>query len=122
MHVLNTGNGACFVDRWPEPRAVLVDSAGNCSLLGDPDTLQPEDLKSRIQGFLDAPEQFEPILKKSFPDLKVWDRVLLELNQEPSLSNPDGFAIRRLESEDTYNLWGLTPESAWISNIPETKL
>lgn len=115
MHVLNTGNGACFADRWPKPRALLVDSAGNCSLLGSPDALQPEDLKSRIHGFLDAPAQFEPLLKESFPDLLVWARVLLELNQDPSLSNPDGFAIRRLESEDAYHLWGLTPESAWIS-------
>lgn len=114
-HVLNTSNGACFVDRWPGPRAVLVDSAGNCSLLGDPDALRPEDLKGRIHGFLDAPEQFEPLLKHSFPDLKVWDRVLLELNQEPNPSHPDGFAIRLLESEDAYYLWGLTPESAWIS-------
>jgi len=114
-HVLNTGNGACFVDRWPGPRAVLVDCAGNYSLLGDPDALHPEDLKSRFQGFLDAPDQFGPLLKVTFPHLRVWDRVLLKLTEEPHLSYPGRYTLRRLNSEDAHHLWGLTPESAWIS-------
>jgi RimJ/RimL family protein N-acetyltransferase len=115
MHILNTGNGACFLDRWPVPQAVLLDSGGNYSLLGDTDALQPEDLKVRIHGFLDAPAQFEPLLKETFPDLKAWDRIILELLEKPHLSRPDGYMFRRLEAGDSYHLWGLTPESAWIT-------
>ena len=29
LHVINTGNGTCHVDRWPNPRAILVNTAGN---------------------------------------------------------------------------------------------
>jgi RimJ/RimL family protein N-acetyltransferase len=114
MHVIGTGNGACFVDRWPNPRAVLVETARNYSLMGDPDALVPADLEGRISGFLDAPEQFLPLLKKSFPSLKVWDRVILELKGRPRFSQPGGYTVRRLVSTDAYHLWGLTAESAWI--------
>jgi hypothetical protein len=69
LHVLQTGNGACFVDRWPDPRALLVDAAGNYSLAGDPESLQSADLKPRIAGFVEAPQRFLPVLRAAFPGL-----------------------------------------------------
>ena len=38
-HVINTGYGNAWVDRWPEPRAVLVEAATNYVLRGDPGAL-----------------------------------------------------------------------------------
>src|SRR3712207_3267205 len=79
LHVLQTGHGACFADRWPDPRALLVDTAGNYALHGAPDALDPRDLEQRIAGFVEAPEAFLPLLRASCPDLKIWDRVMLAL-------------------------------------------
>jgi hypothetical protein len=42
LHVLQSGHGACFADRWPEPRMLLANVAGNYSLAGDPDALGRE--------------------------------------------------------------------------------
>ena len=34
LHVLQTGHGACFADRWPDPRTALSACGGNYSLVG----------------------------------------------------------------------------------------
>ena len=115
LHVIHTGNGACFVDRWPEPRAIITDTAGNYALAGDPDALQPDELQRRIAGFVDAPEPFVPLLRAAFTDVTVWERVILDLEARPSVAAPSGFLLRRLGAADAYHLWGLSPGSAWIS-------
>ncbi|MGH7490936.1 MAG: GNAT family N-acetyltransferase [bacterium] len=114
MHVLQTGNGACFVDRWPQPRVLLADSAGNYSFAGDPETLKPADLKARIAGFVEAPERFVPVLRAAFPSLQTWERVIFDLQTKPRFSCPPAQAIRRLEPADAFHLWGLSPEVNWI--------
>src|SRR5215210_4464435 len=73
LHVLQTGHGRCFVDRWPDPRTVLVDTAQNMSLSGAPTTLQPDDLRAHVAGFVEATDNFVPLLRATFPDLVVWD-------------------------------------------------
>jgi RimJ/RimL family protein N-acetyltransferase len=113
-HLIQSGNGACFVDRWPAPRAVLVDTAGNSSLRGDPAALEPGDLASRLAAFFEAPDPFVPLLKQAFPDLIRWERVILELPGPPRLPATRPALIRRLTATDGYHLWGLSPESAWI--------
>jgi len=115
LHVLRTGNGACFADRWPEPGALLAACAGNYSLLGDPEALTPPDLLERISGFVDAPEEFLPLLQRSFPDLRIWDRVILELQAEPRFRLPEGVTLQRLQSEDESHLKRLSRDSTWIS-------
>jgi hypothetical protein len=67
LHVIQTGNGACFVDRWPDPQAVLVDTAGNYGLSGDPGAFTLADLRSRLHGFVEASNDFLPLLKTAFP-------------------------------------------------------
>ena len=114
LHVIQTGNGACFADRWPEPRAVLMDTAGNYALRGEPEALPPAALKPQLAGFVEAPESFAPLLKAAFPELKVWERVILELPEKPRFTLPRGQVARRLGPADAYHLWGLSPESAWI--------
>jgi hypothetical protein len=41
QHVILTGHGRSLADRWPDPRALVVESAGNYVLAGDPDALDP---------------------------------------------------------------------------------
>ena len=77
LHVIQTGNGACFADRWPDPRSVLVETGGNYSLLGDPSVLEPADLTPRIESLVDAPERFAPLVESTFPTAAKWDRVML---------------------------------------------
>ena len=121
MHVIQTRNGACFADRWPDPRAVLVDAAGNYSLSGDARALTPADLQPRIHGFVETSPEFLPLLKAAFPGLRVWNRLVLERQAVHAFTAPTspqvgpGLQIRRLKPSDAYHLWGLSRESAWIS-------
>ena len=115
LHVIHTGHGRCWVDRWPEPRAVLVETASNYSLAGQPAALAPADLQPYISGFVEAPEHFVPLLRAAFPHLRVWDRVVLELPGQPQFSRPDDYLIRRLGPADAAHLEGLNQETGWIS-------
>ena len=115
LHVLQTGNGACFTDRWPDPRAVLVNTAGNYALTGHPNVLNPDDLVPHIAGVVEAPDDFAPLLRAAFPTVQVWERVILELRTGPRYQLPGGITIRRLQSEDAYHLWGVSAGIAWIS-------
>lgn len=126
LHVINTRNGACFADRWPEPRAIWSEVAGNGSFAGDPGAFSPDDLKDRVAGFVEAPEPFEPLLRAAFSSIHVWDRVVLDLQAAPRHCEPRrGEAIsppgdrdpiiRRLEPADAYHLWGLSPNASWIA-------
>jgi RimJ/RimL family protein N-acetyltransferase len=115
LHLLQTGHGACFADRWPAPEALLVYTTDNYSLLGNPDALTPDDLREHIAGFVEAPPEFLPLLGAAFADVQRWDRVILELRGEPATSPPVDAEVRRLALDDTVHLWGLSPESAWIS-------
>jgi hypothetical protein len=83
LHAIRTGHGTAFADRWPEPRAILASAGGNFSLSGDPAALSPTDLEGRVEGFADAPREFEPLLREAFPGLQAWDRVIHELRVEP---------------------------------------
>ncbi|MFN8465163.1 MAG: GNAT family N-acetyltransferase [Caldilineaceae bacterium] len=114
-HVIATGHGRCWVDRWPAPRAVLVEAGGNYSLLGDPNALAPADIQPHIKGFVDAPEAFTPLLHAAFPDVQVWLRVVfapLAANVALPALVP---GVRRLAIADTSALEGLGPDSAWIA-------
>ena len=50
QHLLGTGNGSCLADRWPAPRALLVETGGNWTLAGDPGTLDPATVAGRVAG------------------------------------------------------------------------
>ena len=65
LHVVRTGHGTCFVDRWPEPRVVLAQTAENYELVGDPrNALSPQELQPLIAGFLAADQAFEQIVRR----------------------------------------------------------
>ncbi len=115
LHTFQTGNGACFVDRWPDPRAVVARSGGHCSLSGDPSALTPEDLAGHVSGMIDAPPEFVPLIEKAFPDVLVWERRIFELPKAPAPAG-NGSAVRRLGPGDVHRVWGLAPEIDWIHN------
>jgi RimJ/RimL family protein N-acetyltransferase len=115
LHVIHTGHGTCLVDRWPAPRAVLVETAGNYTLLGEANALAPEDLRPHLRGFVETSEAFVPLLKAAFPDVKTWQRVIFEQQKAPDLIVAGDYSVRRLEPSDIPHLEGLDSESAWIS-------
>jgi hypothetical protein len=114
LHVIHTGHGHCWADRWPDPRALLVETAGNYSLAGDPAVLTPAHLQALVSGFVEVPEPFVPLLQVTFPDALRWDRVILELPGPPNFSLPEGYLIRQLGSADSSYLAELSPEANWI--------
>jgi hypothetical protein len=114
LHAIRTGCGTAFADRWPEPRAILASAGGNFSLCGDPAALRAEDLEDRVEGFVDAPREFEPLLREAFPGLHTWDRVMHELRVEPPGAAAPDAVVRRLGPEDDWRLAGLGPSTSWI--------
>lgn len=80
-HVLETRQGRCWVDTWPEPSALLVESAGNFILRGEAAAVEPAELHPLVHGFLDAPDSFDALLDTAFPGHVRWDRVVYRLDQ-----------------------------------------
>jgi RimJ/RimL family protein N-acetyltransferase len=115
LHLIRTGKGTCLADRWPDPRALLVETGANYSLAGDPGALAPGDLRGRIAGFVDAPPRFIPLLKMAYPRLLVWDRVVLALHGPLRPAPAPGELVRRLEAGDARALAALSEESRWVS-------
>ena len=112
-HIMRTGRGRCLVDRWPDPRTVLAEVAGNVSLQGDPDHLS--DLDEPMTGFVEAPESFLAVLRELDPGLHVWDRVVFELpGATPRLPQPAA-TVRRLTAADAEPAVGLPEEIRWVA-------
>lgn len=115
LHVLQTGRGSFAVDRWPNPRCLLAETGGNYALAGDALSITAEDLRGRITGVVEAPPWFLPLLQETFPDLKIWDRVILSLETLLPSNIPSRFPLRRLTQGDSQALSELSEEVSWIS-------
>jgi GNAT superfamily N-acetyltransferase len=118
QHVIATGHGSCLADRWPGPRALVVQSGGNYTLAGDPDALDPAGLHGRVAGFVEAPARFEPLLAAAVGQLREWPRLILALDG-PGRPPPEprgGHRLRRLGPGDAGSLAGLGEETAWIAS------
>jgi RimJ/RimL family protein N-acetyltransferase len=114
-HLINTGHGRAWVDRWPQANVVLVEVAGNYLLRGEPSALSESDLRDMVHGFLDAPSDFLPLLEATFgPETAPWERIIYELEDFPRYSVPDDFLVRRLAQADTDALTNLSHEANWI--------
>lgn len=118
QHVLATGHGGCLADRWPDPRALLVETGGNWTLAGDPAALDPATVRGRVTGFVDAPVVFEPLLRAAARELHEWPRVILTLDGPES--PPPGYhrhlQVRRLGPGDGGPLAELGDETGWIAS------
>jgi RimJ/RimL family protein N-acetyltransferase len=119
-HVLTSGRGRCLADRWPEPRAVLAETAENYTLRGDPGALTDADIDA-ITGLVEAPPEWLPRLRNSDPGLGVWQRVVAALPADavaapsaPRKAHRAGTAVRKLTPADAAALAALPEDIAWI--------
>ncbi|MDQ4011041.1 MAG: GNAT family N-acetyltransferase [Actinomycetota bacterium] len=113
-HIMRTGHGRCLVDRWPNPRTVLAEVAGNVSLRGDPGYLSG--LDEPMTGFVEAPESFLAVLREMDPGLHVWYRVISELaGASPRLPQPAA-TVRRLAAADADGVVGLSEDIRWVAS------
>lgn len=100
-HVLSTGHGRSWADRWPDPSVLLTETGGNYLLLGDPRSVDPDAVRPLVRGFLAAPPEFVPVLATAFPDRVVWDRVVYRLPPDRALTRPAvGAEVRALTPDD----------------------
>jgi RimJ/RimL family protein N-acetyltransferase len=113
--MITMGNGTVWADRWPEPRALLVESAGNYALVGQPEAISSAALAPLVVGFVDAAAPFAPLVHETFPDLRIWDRVVYVLDHHQPGMPPHNALIRRLHAGDTEHVAQLSPDLAWIA-------
>lgn len=114
-HVLLTGHGTAHVDRWPEPRVLIAETAGNQVLVGDPEALTVDDIQEHVHGFVDAPALFEHRLRVVHPDLHIWPREMFAQTDPAPPSTIAALAdVRRLGPLDRAALTGLSSDLAWI--------
>jgi RimJ/RimL family protein N-acetyltransferase len=118
QHVIATGNGRGLADRWPDPRALVVETGGNYRLAGDPGALDPARLRGRVVGFVEAPAGFEAPLAAAVRELHEWPRVILRLEGpgRPPAEPRGDHRVRRLGPGDAGSLAGLGEETAWIAS------
>jgi ribosomal protein S18 acetylase RimI-like enzyme len=117
QHVILTGHGRCLADRWPDPRALVVESAGNYLLAGDPGALDPGELRGQVVGFVDAAEPFAPLLRAAFGEVPEWPRAVFAQERLPVRRRalPPGQVVRQFVPADAGALGRLGGETAWIS-------
>jgi RimJ/RimL family protein N-acetyltransferase len=116
-HIVRTGIGHCRADRWPDPRAVLAEVGGNYALRGDPRSLRPADLAD-IAGFVEAPPDWESLLRATDPGLSVWPRIIATLPAAApaTATAPADVEVRRIGPADAQRLIGYDPDGSWIGN------
>jgi RimJ/RimL family protein N-acetyltransferase len=114
-HVLNTGNGACWVDRWPAPRAVLAETVTNYHIAGAVQHFDLGRLRQQVAGVVDTTDALHGSMTGLFPGHVTWERVIFRFAGPVPRANFPGVEVRRLGPADTYHLWGLTHDSSWIS-------
>jgi hypothetical protein len=117
-HVIHTGNGQAWVDRWPDVRAVVAETNYNFVMAGDPNALDPNSLDKTVAGFVAAPSSFLPLLEATYPTLVKWPRLIGWLPVDPIRPSPANFPkkteVRRLSSTDAPDLEMLSAESIWV--------
>lgn len=116
LHIINTGSGVFYTDRWPEPRLVLAAIGSLLSLSGDPGALASEDLGMLAGSLLHCPAEFLPALQPVFPDLRRIDRVVFELDEPPAPLMLPGVDLRRMDASHAAMLEQLDPDLHWIAN------
>lgn len=115
-HVLTTGNGRAWADRWPDPQVVLLGTADYFVLRGSPDAVRPAELADVVRGFVDAPAQFAPVLRQAAPRMATWQRLVYALDQvtDQAAAHVRTVPARRLTADDVPALAALSDRSSWI--------
>lgn len=108
-HITASGVGRCRVDRWPNPRTVLAELPDNVSCRGEPVAV-PD-----LAGFVQAPPEWLPALRRVDPGTTIWPRVIAQLPAEVEVPAPSSdLELRRLGSTDAAAVAELDPAIAWI--------
>lgn len=115
LHGLQTGNGRFHVNQYPNPSVILAETAGNYALCGTASAIALTALHGLICGFVAAERPFVPLLHAAFPDLQVWQRVILTLNHAPAAAAPPGYSVRQLTPADLPQLQQLSDETSWVA-------
>lgn len=115
LHVLQTKNGRFHVNQWPYPTVILAETAGNYALCGTASDIVPADLYGCVRGFVAAERPFVPLLHAAFPELQVWQRVILTLEHAPTAIVPSGYTVRQLTTADLPQLQQLSDETSWVA-------
>lgn len=121
-HVLNTGYGSAWVDRWPEPQVVAVETNDNFILMGNPNALSVEALRHTVAGFVAAPLAFVPLLEETFPTMERWPRIIGQL-VAPPIAPPlnmrttayETVEVHRFARRDAEDLEAISAESTWVT-------
>ena len=115
LHIITTGCGSCWVDRFPNPTGVLVHSGFDYFLVGAPQAFKSRDIRGMV-GWVDiADESLMHALDKYHSKIITEDRVALELTTPPAGVPLEHYHIRPLRPEDARHLESLSPEIDWIS-------
>jgi hypothetical protein len=126
LHMIATGLGEWWVDRFPSPRAAMMFVGGNLAFFGQAAAVDPERLSELIERqlrswdrvFIEASGSFETRVTAALGVLQVWPRVILGLEGGPSHTGRlwPGTILRRVESGDTAAVAALSEDIQWISD------
>ena len=115
LQALGEPRDLCLVDRWPEPRAVVVVGPGDLVLGGDPEVLRPAGLRALAhRGMIQAPPTFGSVLQQAYPDLRPWPRIVFTLQGRPTPPLPAGITVRRLGADDGKLAGALLTRAKWV--------
>lgn len=118
-HVVHTGVGRAWVDRWPDVRVVVAETNYNYVMIGDPAALDPRELAETVAGFVAAPPSFVPLLETAYSNVIKWPRLIGVLPAAPIQPPPPTASlnaeIHRLSREDGEALELLSAESVWVA-------
>jgi len=124
-HVLNTGVGEWWVDRWPLPRASMLFVGGNLALQGDCEAVDPgfiaaivaQRLRSWDRILIEVNGDWERIALAVVAPLQRWPRVILRLRMQRSpLEEATAVMFRRLGPGDADALLTLSASIQWIGD------
>lgn len=113
-HIVHAGEGRVQVDRWPDPRVVCAELPGNLALRGDPSAVGADRIVDQLTGFVEAESDWLPVLRRSDPDVAVWDRVVASLPEEVAVRGSDRAV--RLGVADAAAIEDLPDDLSWISS------
>ena len=101
LHVIHTGHGSFRVDRFPNPRAVIVQAGVDYVLAGNPEAFGRSALRD-ISGWMEVRD--EAILRRLRAPLTTAERLVLELTNSPVCPPTNGCYARRLSRADRHRL------------------